>query len=436
MREGLFQRIFVSVFTVGICFISSIGQSTERTPFAIEFPELESGLIVEPRSGISNANVNIVRFWILNPTADSIESSRISVKINHQSANRICAHMSASRGKILRCDLNRFVGFKLKPKENLFEIEASDQNGKRFFATFTTITGGIQQESRKQQTPNGLGFSGRKFAVVLGVSRYKYNDIGLGNLNYADADADALVSWLKNEGGFSPSDILHLTNEYATLSLVRDSLNRFLTKAAETDLVLFFFAGHGTPDPYDPASLYYLVHDSKVADLKNTAFPMMELKNIIDRTLRSKRVIILLDTCHSAGVSGQKVIGFGPSGAGSRNIDREDFDERILERVKVKNDVSSAATRLFGSPGRAVLTSSDVNEASREGKKWGGGHGVFTWAILEGLRGGADTNSDKRITAEELFGFIQTKVRSETGSKQNPRLFTSLEKGLEIAVIK
>jgi hypothetical protein len=51
--------------------------------------------------------------------------------------------------------------------------------------------------------------------------------------------------------------------------------------------------------------------------------------------------------------------------------------------------------KLFSAEGWALLTSSDVNEISQEGKKWGGGHGAFTWAVLEGLGGGADINRDR-----------------------------------------
>ncbi|NJO13287.1 MAG: cell envelope integrity protein CreD, partial [Gammaproteobacteria bacterium] len=32
-------------------------------------------------------------------------------------------------------------------------------------------------------------------------------------------------------------------------------------------------------------------------------------------------------------------------------------------------------------------------------------HGLFTYALLEGLRGGADRNRDRRVTVEEWFGF-------------------------------
>jgi uncharacterized caspase-like protein len=272
----------------------------------------------------------------------------------------------------------------------------------------------------------------------MGVSRYRYNDVGLGNLNYADKDADALYEWLTTEGGFSPQDVLYLTNEKATLSTVRDSLVRYLNKAGPTDLVLFFFAGHGTPDPFDPTELYYLVHDSKVGQLKTTALPMTELRTIIDRNLRSERAIFLLDTCHSAGLSGGQVVGYRSKtgAAGDRGLGAVEPDLRQLKRVEVENKVSSAAAQQFGIPGRAVLTSSGAGEASRESPRWGGGHGVFTWSLLEGLRGRADTDGDRTITTGELFTYVQTKVQVETARQQNPQLFSGIPGEMQVAVLR
>ncbi len=407
-------------------------QETDRTPFAIEFPELESGFLTKPKESIASANVNVVKFWMLNPVAATIDWGRIKVRINRQSANKLCAQVPASQGKVMRCDLNMYAGFRLQGQENFFEIEAAGTDGKRFFASFIVAT----EPKLAKKGAVTTGFSGRRFAVVIGVSRYIYNDAGLGNLEYADDDAEAMNEWLKGKGGFTPDNILFMTNEKATLNSVRDSLGRFLTKATENDLVLFFLAGHGTPDPFNPNELYYLVADSKVTDLKNTGLPMTELKRIIDRDLKSKRVVFLLDTCHSAGLNGREGARSGNSVGGSRSIATGNYDERQLTQVEVKNDVSQRAGQLFGSPGRAVITSSGAGETSREASKWGGGHGVFTWALLEGLNGKADKNGDMRVTAAELYDYISDRVRLETNFKQNPQLFSLLANDLDIALLK
>ena len=76
-----------------------------------------------------------------------------------------------------------------------------------------------------------------------------------------------------------------------------------------------------------------------------------------------------------------------------------------------------------------------MNELSREGARWGGGHGVFTWAILEGLRGKADADADRFVTAGELFAYVRHRVRFETGFRQNPRALPGLNTDLSLAFI-
>jgi hypothetical protein len=410
--------------------IRGSNSQTDRSPFALELPELNSGKITAPNAYIGRTDINVIKFWIFNPAADAMNWGDIKVNINGKAASMLCQQRPVLDGKMLQCDLSRFTGFKLEPAKNTFEIQAKDKTGKDYYASFVLVTNAkeamkSQNDSIEENAPpptNVLRFSGRKYAVIIGVSEYQYTDAGLGNLRFADDDAQSLNDFLTqtNGGGFKKEDILFLTNKEATLNTVCDSLNRFLTRASKTDLVLFFLAGHGTPDPYDPKTLYFLVYDSKIADLKRTALPMLELKQIIETKLRAERAVFFLDTCHSAGVSGTSIVD----------------SERALGLATENNLINDfAAKQLFKQEGRAVLTSSDVSETSRESTKWGGGHGVFTWALLQGLKGEADNNSDKIITAGELFSYVRIKVRQETNQKQNPKAMAGINAALELSVL-
>lgn len=261
-------------------------------------------------------------------------------------------------------------------------------------------------------------FKGRKYAIVIGVSKYKFPGDGLKNLEYADADARSIRDFLqKPQGGnFSAADILYLENDQATILSVRSALQRFLPRAGPEDLIFLFIAGHGAPDPYAPGNLYFLLHDTKVADMPGTALPMPELQQMLDNSIRAQRVVMFIDTCHSAGISGKELVT-------GRQL------------VQTENNIFNLyAANLFRETGRAVLTSSDVNEISRESDKWGGGHGIFTWALLEGMGGAADTNSDRFITAGELFDFVSDRVRIATAFRQNPRALPGLNKDFPLAV--
>jgi hypothetical protein len=259
-------------------------------------------------------------------------------------------------------------------------------------------------------------FKGRKFAIIIGVSLYKYHDGGLNDLGYADADARAIRDFLQRRegGGFSPSDVLYLENAQATINAVRQAMSSFLAKAGRDDLLFIFLASHGAPDPYDPSKLYFLLHDTKVADMANTALPMRELQEELEARVRAERVVVLIDTCHSAGLSGKQIVG-----------------TRALEN----NLVNLYATKLYKEEGRAVLTSSDVSEVSQESAQWGGGHGVFTYALLEAFRGAADTNLDRLITAGELFNYVRDRVALETSFQQNPTALPGLNADLTLAAV-
>ena len=83
-----------------------------------------------------------------------------------------------------------------------------------------------------------------------------------------------------------------------------------------------------------------------------------------------------------------------------------------------------------------ALAESDVNELSQESPSWGGGHGIFTLALLDGLRGEADSNGDAFVTAGELFAYVRDRVRTETCFHQNPYALPGLNADLTLAVAK
>jgi hypothetical protein len=292
-------------------------------------------------------------------------------------------------------------------KASALIVEARDQAG-----NLTRLSLPV----RRREALVSEKFQGRKFALVVGVSRYKFAEPGFSNLAYADADARSVRDFLaRPEGGaFRADDIIFLENERATTDAVRAALTTFLTRAAATDLIFIFIAGHGGPDPYAPQNLYFMLHNSKPADMPNTALPMSELQDVLDHRLLSKRVIVFVDTCHSAGLSGEK----------------------IATRSAGNNLINLYVSRLYSEEGRAVLTSSDVNEVSRESTEYGGGHGVFTWALLEGLGGGADADDDRLVTAGELFGYVRSRVQVATGFRQNPRALPGLNGNLALAAVR
>jgi len=252
-----------------------------------------------------------------------------------------------------------------------------------------------------------------KYALIIGISRYKNNSRGVQNLEYADVDAKALYELLQqpSAGGFERENMLLLANEDATLARIRSALTSFVARASENDLLLIFFAGHGDGDPKAQQNLYLIAHDTSVDAMPQTALAMPDLRRYVEQNVRSKRLILLLDACHSAGLSSE----------GTRDL-KNNLTNQYLENL------------LYQEQGRAIITSSDVNEKSREDAKWGNGHGVFTYYLLKGLRGNADTNEDHFVTVGELFRYVYHNVRHDTARQQNPRMLVGDNENLALAV--
>jgi len=66
----------------------------------------------------------------------------------------------------------------------------------------------------------------------------------------------------------------------------------------------------------------------------------------------------------------------------------------------------------------------------------GGGHGVFTYYLLEGLKGAADADGDKLITSGEAYEYVFKNVSRHTQNMQHPIKKGEEERPIILGVIK
>ena len=253
-----------------------------------------------------------------------------------------------------------------------------------------------------------------RWAVIIGVSKYKHSTL---DLKYADRDAEKLYQLLlaPQGGHFQKEYICKLTNKDATRRNITRALRSFLKKPAREDLVIIYFACHGSPDPDRPGNVYLLTHDSDPQDIAGTALPMGDIDRALKDTLLSEKVIILADTCHSAAIGG---------GIRSRAV-----TESTLLINRYLKEISQARQ------GTALLTSAEANEVSFEDKRWGGGHGVFTYYLLQGLRGEADLNNNGFVAVGELFEYVRENVKKATNHRQHPSIGTNpFDRNMPLAI--
>jgi uncharacterized caspase-like protein len=256
----------------------------------------------------------------------------------------------------------------------------------------------------------------QRWAVVIGVSDYLYSDRGITPLQFAHRDATAFWDFLHSPqgGGFDPDRTKLLINEQATTQNIRSGLYTFLRQATKDDLAVIYFAGHGAPEPGRPENLYLITYDTNPEDLASTAFPMWDMETALKRYIVADRVVIIADACHSGGIGGE---------GGLRSVGNANLINTYLANLQ--------NTR----PGRAIITASEANQLSREGDTWGG-HGVFTYFLLRGLKGEADSDGNGVVTISESFNYVYNKVRRETNSQQHPNIQGRFDRNLPLGVIK
>ena len=249
--------------------------------------------------------------------------------------------------------------------------------------------------------------SSKRFAVVIGISRYQ--DSNVVPLKYAARDAKAFYNWLTQNGGYEESNVKLLLNEDATLKNIRQVLFQWLGNTIEEDLVTIYFAGHGSPDsPDSQENLYLLPYDIEVNSIAATGFPMWDVKEALKRSINANKVVIIADACHSGGIGSEFDIAYRALRINNkREAELNPIGSGLQELSKVNDGV-------------AVISASGRGELSREGQRWGGGHGVFTYHLLQGLMGKADYNEDDSVAIGEITSYVSEYVRRDTKNAQHP----------------
>lgn len=230
------------------------------------------------------------------------------------------------------------------------------------------------------------------YVLSVGVSAYAHEPI---NLSFAHSDAEAVAERFEQLSGslFREVHTRVLSNDDATLAQIKQGIAWLEQEATQLDMILVFFSSHGMLD--HKGNLYLMPHDVRSDQLFATGLDIRALTEGMNGVPCKK--LVLLDACHS-GQSGHD----------------------LLTTAKAKGaHLNQAVEELLNAePGLTVMTSSSGNEFSYENPRWG--HGAFTKALLEGLDGNADYNSDRIIHLAELNLFITQRVKDLTAGRQHP----------------
>jgi tetratricopeptide (TPR) repeat protein len=245
----------------------------------------------------------------------------------------------------------------------------------------------------------------KTYALMIGVSKYQKLPKDLW-LQYADADAKTFRQHLASvRGGGVPDDQMQvLTDETATTAAIRNGFQTFLrNRAGKKDTVFVLIAAQGT---VDSRGSYILTWDSDPEDLSATAMPIGELQALLDEELsKVGRVVLLADVSRTANIGDLKSAGVG-----------------------------SAVEKLGQAQGEMLgIMAARPKEFSVEGTQFGGGHGAFTFSLVQGLEGAAAQNGEQFVTAGGLIGYVRDSVPKTTDNRQHPRDFGNIENATKLS---
>jgi hypothetical protein len=102
------------------------------------------------------------------------------------------------------------------------------------------------EEPPKQEGPTHVR---KKWALVVGIDQYQ--DEHVPRLNFAVKDSQDFEEFLK--------DLIHLVDQKATLTGMRQALGKLRAEVQKDDLVVLYFSGHGSPREMDPNGMSYII---------------------------------------------------------------------------------------------------------------------------------------------------------------------------------
>jgi len=224
------------------------------------------------------------------------------------------------------------------------------------------------------------------YALVVGIQDFENSRL---DLKYSVADATAIAQLLQKRAAplFEQVHVEQLvTSKATTKTAITNAFARYRT-IEPGDVFVFYVASHGTVTGADLADRQYFLIPSNVDSItdeaiRRDALSEGELKQLI-ASIPATRKLLLLDTCH-AGAMGDAMM-----------VSTRGLEELAAVRV------------LSGAVGSTVLSASTSDEEALEGE---GGHGLFTWVLLQGLNGSADLRKHGYINTFDLADYVDDEV--------------------------
>ena len=228
------------------------------------------------------------------------------------------------------------------------------------------------------------------YVLAIGVSRYSQPRL---RLDYPAKDAQDIAALLNGQQGklYGAVRVHKLIDTDATRARILQELSWLHRSATSDDVAVVFLAGHGGND-FQTNKYYFYPYEADPGQPQDTLLAGSELRAALS-TIKAK-TILFLDSCHSGNV------------VESRSSGSSDGLTRFA------NQIASIDSNIV------VYTASTGGQSARESRDWN--NGVFTKAVLEGLRGRADSRGTGYVSVSRLESYVGERVRELTSDAQTP----------------
>lgn len=252
---------------------------------------------------------------------------------------------------------------------------------------------------------------GARRALLIGIDDYSASRLDRCGRDAADderswpalrgavRDVQLMRQMLETRYGFQPRDIVMLTNQNATgLAIVQSIERHLIAPARKDDVILFYYAGHGS-QVLNTASAELDKRDESIVPADSPLgvddIRDKQLSQLFNRILdHGARLTVIVDSCHS----GSAVRGLEP-GAEARGVSPDLRDVRD----------GGAATPPENRGALVLSAAKDFARAYEAKDDEGKYHGVFSWAWLRAMRDSAPDEA-----AEDTFLRAQALMRAES----------------------
>jgi len=248
----------------------------------------------------------------------------------------------------------------------------------------------------------------KDWGLIIGIEDY----YRLPHVEYARKDALIVRDYFNRILGVPEENIILLIDADASKARIEGYLKHYIPNNIDRDATLYvYFAGHGLPGTRK-GEPYLVPYDADTRFIEQTGYKLSSFYQDIHQ-LEIARSYVFLDSCFSGMAS------------------------RATEMLIKKTRPTLIHVEKVPPPSNTIISLSATRTNELSNAHPDRGHGLFTYYLLRGLRGEADSDDDGWNSINEIYAYVRKNVLRESRriqSEQTPTIMPPLEQVKDIAV--